>query len=71
VTDSLPIDTDRLTRRRYLESDYDDLLKLQSNDDVTRFLILRETGQHVGEAVFAILAEEWPRGGVAEPLGDC
>lgn len=82
---SLPIETDRLTLRRYLETDYDDLLKLQSNDDVTRFLlydtqtpervrnkslpgrladlppmdadqqaltlavILRETGQHVGE----------------------
>ncbi|WP_433165751.1 GNAT family N-acetyltransferase [Kribbella sp. CA-247076] len=82
---SLPIETDRLTLRRYLETDYDDLLKLQSNDDVARFLlydaqtpeqvrdttlprrlvelppmdadgqavtlavILRETGQHVGE----------------------
>jgi RimJ/RimL family protein N-acetyltransferase len=83
VTLSLPIETDRLTIRRYLETDYGDLLKLQSNDDVTRFLlydsktpeqvreslagrladvpmdrdgqaltlavILRETGQHVGE----------------------
>jgi RimJ/RimL family protein N-acetyltransferase len=85
VTLSLPIETDRLTLRRYLETDYEDLLKLQSNDDVTRFLlydtqtsdlvrkkslprrladlpmmtadresltlavILRETGQHVGE----------------------
>ena len=84
MTLSLPIETDRLTLRRYLETDYDDLLKLQSNDDVTRFLlydtqtpeqvrdvslprrladvpmdadgqaltlavILRETGQHVGE----------------------
>ncbi|TDD14158.1 N-acetyltransferase [Kribbella turkmenica] len=82
---SLPIETDRLTLRRYLETDYDDLLKLQSNDDVARFLlydaqtpeqvrdttlprrladlppmdtdgqavtlavILRETGQHLGE----------------------
>lgn len=85
MTLSLPIETDRLTLRRYLETDYEDLLKLQSNDDVTRFLlydtqtpervrnkslpgrladfpmmnadgqsltlavILRETGQHVGE----------------------
>ena len=83
MTYSLPIETDRLTLRRYVETDYDDLLKLQSNDDVTRFLlydsktpeevrdslagrmadlpmdtngqaltlavILRETGQHVGE----------------------
>lgn len=83
MTYSLPIETDRLTLRRYLETDYDDLLKLQSSPDVTRFLlyepktpeqvreslagrladvpldtdgqaltvavILRETGQHVGE----------------------
>jgi RimJ/RimL family protein N-acetyltransferase len=85
VSLSLPIETDRLTLRQYVETDYDDLLKLQSNDDVTRFLlydtqtpeqvrdkslprrladfpamnadgqsltlavILRETGQHVGE----------------------
>jgi RimJ/RimL family protein N-acetyltransferase len=84
VSFSLPIETDRLTLRKYVESDYEDLLKLQSNDDVTRFLlydaqtpdqvrdvslprrfadapmdedgqaltlavILRETGQHVGE----------------------
>ncbi|MEU4603689.1 GNAT family protein [Kribbella sp. NPDC023972] len=83
MTYSLPIETERLILRRYLETDYDDLLKLQSNDDVTRFLlydsktpeevrgtlagrladvpmdtdgqaltlavILRETGQHVGE----------------------
>lgn len=82
---SLPIETDRLTLRRYVEDDYDDLLKLQSNPDVTRFLlydvrtpeqvketlagrladvpmdrdgqaltvavILRDTGQHVGEVV--------------------
>jgi RimJ/RimL family protein N-acetyltransferase len=39
VTYSLPIETDRLTLRRYLETDYDDLLKLQSNDDVTQFLL--------------------------------
>jgi RimJ/RimL family protein N-acetyltransferase len=85
VSYSLPIETDRLTLRRYVEDDYDDLLKLQSNPDVTRFLlydvrtpeqvketlagrladvpmdrdgqaltvavILRDTGQHVGEVV--------------------
>ncbi|MGW7685649.1 GNAT family N-acetyltransferase [Kribbella sp. NPDC054772] len=82
---SLPIETDRLTLRRYVETDFDDLLKLQSNPDVTRFLlydvrtpeqvqealagrmadvpmdrdgqaltaavIVRDTGQHVGEVV--------------------
>ncbi|MEI8409608.1 MULTISPECIES: GNAT family N-acetyltransferase [unclassified Kribbella] len=98
MTLSLPIETDRLTLRRYLETDYDDLLKLQSNDDVTRFLlydtqtpervrnkslpgrladfpmmdtdrqsltlavILRETGQHLGEvSLFVENAEH--RGG--------
>ncbi|TCO44136.1 RimJ/RimL family protein N-acetyltransferase [Kribbella antiqua] len=84
----LPIETERLTLRRYVETDYDDLLKLQSNDDVTRFLlydsktpdevreslalrmadvpmdadlqaltlavILRETGQHVGEVTLFV-----------------
>jgi len=88
VTYTLPIETDRLTLRRYVESDYDDLLKLQSNPDVTRFLlydpktpeqvkeslasrladvpmdgpdqaltvavILRETGQHVGEVTLFV-----------------
>jgi RimJ/RimL family protein N-acetyltransferase len=34
-----PIETDRLTIRYYTESDYDDLLKLQSRPDVTRFLM--------------------------------
>jgi RimJ/RimL family protein N-acetyltransferase len=92
VTYSLPIETDRLTLRRYLETDYDDLLKLQSNDDVTRFLlyesrtpeqvreslagrladvamdadgqaltvavILRETGQHVGEVTLFVHSAE-------------
>jgi RimJ/RimL family protein N-acetyltransferase len=92
VTTFLPIETDRLTLRRYLETDYDDLLKLQSNDDVTRFLlyesktpeqvrdslkqrladvpldadgqaltlavILRETGQHVGEVTFFLVNTE-------------
>jgi len=39
VSFSLPIETDRLTLRRYLDTDYDDLLKLQSSPDVTRFLL--------------------------------
>lgn len=85
---SLPIETDRLTLRRYLATDYDDLLRLQSSPDVTRFLlydpktpeqvkeslagrltdvpmdtdgqaltvavILRETGQHVGEVTLFV-----------------
>ena len=88
MTYTLPIETDRLTLRRYVESDYDDLLKLQSNPDVTHFLlydaktpeqvkeslagrladvpmdgpdqaltvavILRETGQHVGEVTLFV-----------------
>ena len=97
MTLPLPIETDRLTLRRYLETDYDDLLKLQSNDDVTRFLlydtktpeqvrtspcagrladvpmdtdgqaltlavILRETGQHVGEVTLFVQNAEH-RGG--------
>jgi RimJ/RimL family protein N-acetyltransferase len=96
VTYVLPIETDRLTLRRYLATDYDDLLKLQSNDDVTRFLlydsktpeqvrksiavrladapmdadgqaltlavILRETGQHVGEVTLFVTSVEH-RGG--------
>ncbi|TCC43952.1 N-acetyltransferase [Kribbella capetownensis] len=96
MSSSLPIETDRLTLRRYRDTDYDDLLKLQSNPDVTRFLlydpktpeqvkeslagrladvpmdtdgqaltvavILRETGQHVGEvSLFVQNAEH--RGG--------
>lgn len=85
MTYALPIETERLTLRRYTEADYDDLVKLQSNDDVTRFLlydsktpeevrqslakrladvpmdadgqaltlavVLRESGQHLGEVV--------------------
>jgi RimJ/RimL family protein N-acetyltransferase len=39
VSYSLPIETDRLTLRRYVETDYDDLLKLQSDPDVARFLL--------------------------------
>jgi RimJ/RimL family protein N-acetyltransferase len=92
TTYSLPIETDRLTLRRYLDTDYDDLLKLQSSPDVTRFLlydvrtpeqvqeslagrladvpmdtdgqaltvavILRETGQHVGEVTLFVHSAE-------------
>jgi RimJ/RimL family protein N-acetyltransferase len=88
VTYKLPIETDRLTLRRYVATDYDDLLKLQSNPEVTRFLlydpktpeqvqeslagrmadvpmdgpdqaltlavILRETGQHLGEVTLFV-----------------
>jgi RimJ/RimL family protein N-acetyltransferase len=88
VSFSLPIETDRLTLRRYLDTDYDDLLGLQSRPDVARFLlhgprtpeqvkeslavrltdvpmdtdgqaltvavILRETGQHVGEVTLFV-----------------
>lgn len=36
---TLPIQTARLTIRKYVESDYDDLLKLQSDPDVVRFLL--------------------------------
>ncbi|WBQ04544.1 GNAT family N-acetyltransferase [Kribbella sp. CA-293567] len=88
MTYSLPIETDRLILRRYLETDYDDLLKLQSSPEVTRFLlydpktpeqvkeslagrmadvpmdtdgqaltlavILRETGQHLGEVTLFV-----------------
>jgi RimJ/RimL family protein N-acetyltransferase len=96
VSSSLPIETARLTIRRYVENDYDDLLKLQSSPDVTRFLlygpktpeqvkeslagrladvsmdsdgqaltvavILRETGQHVGEVTLFVQNAEH-RGG--------
>ena len=92
MSSSLPIETDRLTLRRYLDTDYDDLLKLQSNPDVTRYLlydvrtpeqvkealtgrladvpmdtdgqaltvavILRETGQHVGEVTLFVHTAE-------------
>lgn len=34
-----PIQTERLTIRDYVRSDYDDLYRLQSNPDVTRFLL--------------------------------
>ncbi|MFF0268903.1 GNAT family N-acetyltransferase [Kribbella sp. NPDC004536] len=92
MTYSLPIETDRLILRRYVENDYDDLLKLQSNPDVTRFLlydvrtpeqvrealngrladvpldsdgqaltvavILRDTGQHLGEVTLFLTSTE-------------
>ncbi|MFD7160315.1 GNAT family N-acetyltransferase [Kribbella sp. NPDC059898] len=55
---SLPIETDRLTLRRYVETDYDDLLKLQSNPDVTRFLLYDvRTPEQVKEALTGRLAD--------------
>ncbi|MGW6279788.1 GNAT family N-acetyltransferase [Kribbella sp. NPDC055071] len=49
---SVPIETDRLTLRRYVESDYDDLLRLQSNPDVARFLLYdARTPEQVKEAL--------------------
>ena len=58
MTYSLPIETDRLILRRYVENDYDDLLKLQSNPDVTRFLLYDvRTPEQVGEALTGRLAD--------------
>ncbi|TDW90733.1 MULTISPECIES: GNAT family N-acetyltransferase [Kribbella] len=58
MTYSLPIETDRLTLRRYVENDYDDLLKLQSNPDVTRFLLYDvRTPEQVKEALTGRLAD--------------
>jgi RimJ/RimL family protein N-acetyltransferase len=58
VSYSLPIETDRLTLRRYVENDYDDLLKLQSNPDVTRFLLYDvRTPEQVKEALTGRLAD--------------
>jgi RimJ/RimL family protein N-acetyltransferase len=58
VTYSLPIETDRLTLRRYLETDYDDLLKLQSSVDVTRFLLYDpKTPEQVKESLAGRLAD--------------
>ncbi|GAA2799079.1 GNAT family N-acetyltransferase [Kribbella solani] len=55
---SLPIETDRLTLRRYVEDDYDDLLKLQSNPDVTRFLLYDvRTPEQVKQALTGRLAD--------------
>ncbi|ONI66886.1 GNAT family N-acetyltransferase [Kribbella sp. ALI-6-A] len=58
MTDYLPIRTDRLTLRRYRETDFDDLLKLQSNDDVTRFLLYDpKTPEEVRETLAKRLAD--------------
>jgi RimJ/RimL family protein N-acetyltransferase len=58
VTYSLPIETDRLTLRRYRDTDYDDLLKLQSNPDVTRFLLYDpKTPEQVKESLAGRLAD--------------
>ena len=55
---TLPIETDRLTLRRYLETDYDDLLKLQSNPDVTRYLLYDvRTPEQVKEALAGRMAD--------------
>jgi RimJ/RimL family protein N-acetyltransferase len=39
VSVSLPIRTARLTIRKYTPADYDDLLKMQSDPEVVRFLL--------------------------------
>ncbi|HWD80427.1 MAG TPA: GNAT family N-acetyltransferase [Kribbella sp.] len=58
MTYALPIETDRLILRRYVENDYDDLLKLQSNPDVTRFLLYDvRTPEQVREALTGRLAD--------------
>jgi RimJ/RimL family protein N-acetyltransferase len=70
VSYSLPIETDRLLLRRYVETDYDDLLKLQSNPDVARFLLYDvRTPEQVKEALAGRMADvpildlsSWPDG---------
>jgi RimJ/RimL family protein N-acetyltransferase len=58
VSFSVPIETDRLTLRRYVESDYDDLLRLQSNPDVARFLLYdARTPEQVKEALVGRMAD--------------
>ncbi|NUR94402.1 MAG: GNAT family N-acetyltransferase [Kribbellaceae bacterium] len=58
MTYSLPIETDRLILRRYVENDYDDLLRLQSNPDVTRFLLYDvRTPEQVRDALTGRLAD--------------
>jgi RimJ/RimL family protein N-acetyltransferase len=58
VSYSLPIETDRLTLRKYAESDYEDLLKLQSDPDVARFLLYdARTPEQVREALAGRLAD--------------
>ncbi|WP_329005613.1 GNAT family N-acetyltransferase [Kribbella sp. NBC_00709] len=55
---SLPIETDRLTLRRYIETDYDDLLKLQANPDVARYLLHDvRTPEEVKEALAGRMAD--------------
>ena len=55
---SLPIETDRLTLRRYLATDYDDLLRLQSRPDVARFLLHGpRTPEQVKEALAGRLTD--------------
>nr|WP_202886292.1 GNAT family N-acetyltransferase [Kribbella sandramycini] len=54
----MPIETERLTLRRYAETDYDNLLKLQSNPEVTRFLLYdAKTPEQVRESMAARLAD--------------
>ena len=58
MTITLPIETDRLTLRRYLETDYDDLLKLQSSPEVTRFLLYDpKTPEQVKESLAGRMAD--------------
>jgi len=58
VSYTLPIETDRLTLRRYVDTDYDDLLKLQSNPDVTRYLLYDvRTPEQVKEALAGRMAD--------------
>jgi RimJ/RimL family protein N-acetyltransferase len=58
VTYSLPVETDRLTLRRYQETDYDDLLKLQSSPEVTRFLLYDpKTPEQVKDSLAGRLAD--------------
>jgi RimJ/RimL family protein N-acetyltransferase len=58
MTAYLPITTDRLTLRRYRETDHDDLLKLQSNEDVARYLLYGpRTPEQVKEALAGRIAD--------------
>lgn len=58
MTFTLPIETERLTLRRYVDGDYDDLLRLQSHDDVTRFLLYDpKTPEEVRETLAKRLAD--------------
>ncbi|RZU14173.1 RimJ/RimL family protein N-acetyltransferase [Kribbella rubisoli] len=58
MSNPLPIETDRLTLRRYTETDYDDLLKLQSDPDVARYLLHDvRTPEQVKEALAGRMAD--------------